>query len=524
MKGIVACGHPQTAAAAEEILLEGGNAFDAIVAAHFASCVVEPVLASLGGGGYLMAHHRQHPPLVYDFFTHTPRRQCDRDAIDFYPVTVDFGGARQEFHIGLGSVATPGSIRGMYAIHRDFCSLPMSRLIQPAVLLAREGTVFNSFQAYIFKLVAPIYTATAEARQVYTGGRESLIADGECLRQPALAETLEALGREGEALFYQGELAERLVSLCRDRGGHLSREDLQGYRVIRRQPLELRYRGARVYTNPPPSSGGILMAFALNLMQEVDLDRLPWHGESHLQLLAEVMALTNKARVEAHLDSEEDGLSALLDKRLLQSYRQRLLKRSACLRGTTHISVMDSEGNSAAMTVSNGEGCGSLLPGSGIMLNNVLGEEDINPHGFHAWQPNQRMTSMMAPSLVETTATRTALGSGGSNRIRTALLQVISNLVDFDMTAKEAVDYPRMHLENGQLDIESSGHIPAGAGHYDRSQEGAVLKTLAEDYPGCKRWSTRNLFFGGVHLVQETDGDFFGAGDPRRGGIVVKVS
>jgi len=526
--GIVACGHPNTAAAAEEILLEGGNAFDAIVAAHFASCVVEPVLASLGGGGYLLAHARQQPPRVYDFFNQTPRHKRPAEELDFYPVHVDFGGARQEFHIGLGAAATPGAIRGMFLIHRDLCTLPMQRLLEPAIHYAREGVVFPHYQAYIFSLVAPIYTATPEARAVYTGQNNSsdsgLIAAGQRWAQPQLADTLQGLAEEGEALFYEGELAQRLVQQCRQGGGHLQLDDLRHYQAMVRESLSLQYRQGRLYTNPPPSSGGILMAFALGLLSGVGLADLPWHSEAHLRCLAEVMALTNKARLDAHFSATDSGVAQLLDGHWLELYRQQLLQRSACFRGTTHLSVMDSQGNSAAMTVSNGEGCGCLLTDTGIMLNNVLGEEDINPDGFHGWQPDQRMTSMMAPSLIETPDGWTALGSGGSNRIRTALLQVISNLLDYHLSPEEAVARPRIHLENDQLDIEGIGEQFVESAEPQESDPLASVQALLADYPQHKLWQKRNLFFGGVHLVECLQGQFSGAGDPRRGGVAKIVS
>ena len=201
-----------------------------------------------------------------------------------------------------------------------------------------------------------------------------------------------------------------------------------------------------------------------------------------------------------------------------------LLQRSACFRGTTHLSVMDSQGNSAAMTVSNGEGCGCLLTDTGIMLNNVLGEEDINPDGFHGWQPDQRMTSMMAPSLIETPDGWTALGSGGSNRIRTALLQVISNLLDYHLSPEEAVARPRIHLENDQLDIEGIGEQFVESAEPQESDPLASVQALLADYPQHKLWQKRNLFFGGVHLVECLQGQFSGAGDPRRGGVAKIVS
>jgi gamma-glutamyltranspeptidase/glutathione hydrolase len=187
-------------------------------------------------------------------------------------------------------------------------------------------------------------------------------------------------------------------------------------------------------------------------------------------------------------------------------YQNSILHRSRFNRGTTHMSVADRWGNVASLTVSNGEGCGHIVPGTGIMLNNMLGEEDLNPHGFQQWQLNTRLSSMMAPALIrKNDGTIIALGSGGSNRIRSAILQVIVNLLDYDMPLYEAVQHPRLHLENDLLSLEPG---------FDEE----VLKTLLKDYPARKRWSEQSLFFGGVHAVQINDGGFVGAGDARRGG------
>jgi gamma-glutamyltranspeptidase/glutathione hydrolase len=166
------------------------------------------------------------------------------------------------------------------------------------------------------------------------------------------------------------------------------------------------------------------------------------------------------------------------------------------------------------MTVSNGEGAGYAIPGTGIVLNNMLGEEDLNPHGFHAWTCDTRMASMMAPTLLERAdGTGVVLGSGGSNRIRTAILQVLSNLVDFGMPVAAAIRKPRIHLENGHLSIEH--------GYPDE-----CVAQLLEHYPEAQLWSGRNLFFGGVHAVMRRprDGRLTGAGDPRRGGVCVRVT
>ena len=494
----VACGHEVTAAAAREVLEEGGNAFDAAIAASCAACVAEPVLCSLAGGGYLLAGKAGAAPVVYDFFVDTPLNRRPAGDIDLHPIEADFGPVTQEFHIGLGSVATPGIVAGLFAVHRDLCNLPMPRLVAPAVEAAREGVVLSPLQAYIFRVVAPIYVATPGARAVYGSDRDSLPREGERFRQRELADTLERLAREGPGLLYDGELGRRLVDACAAGGGQLAMDDLRRYEVARRTPLAIEYRDARIFTNPPPSRGGLLIAFALALLSETS----PAGREQWLRALAEAMRLTNQARAE----SEEP----LLDGELLARYRAEVRSRPGFNRGTTHISVVDDEGNVAAVSLSNGEGCGHVLPGTGIMLNNMLGEEDLNPGGFQAWHPGTRMASMMAPTLIERPGGHAVLGSGGSNRIRSAILQVITNLVDLDMTPEEAVNRPRIHVEGDLLSLEG-GFAPA--------EDAALAATGLR----IDRWQDRNLFFGGVHVVAQGESGLDAAGDPRRGGAGLRI-
>lgn len=514
-KGVVAAGHPATAEAAAIILREGGNAFDAIVAAHLTACVAEPVLTSLGGGGFLMARTAAGENRVYDFFPQTPLARGDPSALDFHPIQANFGSVLQEFHIGMASIATPGVVKGICAIHRDLCSLPMHRIIEPAVRCARDGVTINALQAYTLGVVEPIYRASSASRALYGSptAEGHLLQEGEVLRLPEFANTLEAFAREGEALFYRGDIAASIVQDCAQHGGHLTASDLETYRVHIRQPLRANYRGAQILTNPPPSSGGLLIGFSLALLEALPVGELPFGSVEHLGLLARVMDLTNQARRE-HVGS--DAPSPELSRRLqepalLSEYAQALSQQSSKLGETTHVSVVDHWGNVAAMTVSNGEGSSYVVPGTGIMLNNMLGEEDINPHGFHRWPTNHRISSMMSPTLIFAPDGRSiAAGSGGSNRIRTAILQVLSNVLDFDMPLREAVEAPRVHFERGRLDIEG-GFDPA------------AVKALCLDFPDNHVWEDRNLFFGGVHstLHQPEQGHFEGVGDPRRGGAAL---
>ncbi|MEW8395161.1 MAG: gamma-glutamyltransferase [Candidatus Thiodiazotropha sp.] len=163
VKGIVAAGHYETVKAGCEVLREGGNAFDAVVASMLAACVAEPVLASPGGGGFLTAKPVRSDPLVYDFFAQTPKRKLHGGETGFYPIEADFGTASQIFHIGMGSIATPGFIKGLYCIHRNHCRMPLQTLFQPAIELAREGVEINPFQHLITTIIAPILRANSIA-------------------------------------------------------------------------------------------------------------------------------------------------------------------------------------------------------------------------------------------------------------------------------------------------------------------------------------------------------------------------
>lgn len=517
-RGVIAAGHEKTVEAAAIILRDGGNAFDAVLAALFTACVSESVLASLGGGGFLLCHTRDEQNVVYDFFTQTPNQKRNGAECHFYPIHADFGTVKQEFHIGMGSIATPGTVKGIFSIHRDLCTLPITKIVEPAIMLARQGVRVNALQALIYRIIEKIYLSTNGARAVFS----SKVSDGhlpfedEVMRYPELADTLELLVLEGEPLFYEGEIAQFLVRDCHENGGHLTADDLRGYRVHKRKPLDITYRNTRLLTNPPPSFGGILMGFSLKLLEQCDLRALGFGSVPYLQLLASTMASTNKARIESKLAEtiESTGAESLLNEKLLRRYRHDILGRASCQRGTTHISVIDANGNMASLTVSNGEGCGYVVPGTGIMLNNMLGEEDINPRGFDSWPVNSRMSSMMSPTLAFTDKSDVIVtGSGGSNRIRTALLQVLINLIDFDMTVEDAVEGSRIHFEDGMLNVEYG---------FDPTE----IDELVASFPNHKAWKEKNIFFGGAHTAAYNlqSKTLSGAGDPRRGGICAVIT
>lgn len=505
-RGIVAAGHRETAQAALEVLAQGGNAFDATIAAMLSACVAEPVLASPGGGGFLTARPQGQSPRVYDFFAHTPGCKLAPEGQDFYPIEANFGTTRQTFHVGLGSMATPGFVRGLFAIHRDLCRLPLSELFQPAIKRAREGVIINPFQRLISRIVEPILLATAASRALNTtpDNPDRLLEEGACHRQPELADFFDTLQREGESFFYKGEPARDLIMDCLQGGGLLRKNDLDCYQVEIRTPLSFRYRSAELITNPLPSLGGTLIAFALGLLSTRTNTSDTPTSEAELRHLARAMRTTQTAR--------HDRLAQLLDPEIVTSYRRIMQQGGHSTRGTTQVSIADAHGNLSSLTLSNGEGCGYVIPHTGIMMNNMLGEEDLNPGGFFTWTENRRLLSMMAPTLVMThDGEALVTGSGGSNRIRSAILQVIINHLDHGLPLQDAVSQARIHFEDGLLSIEP-GIDPE------------VCHRLEDEFPKQQLWGQKSLFFGGAHTVlADPYGGLQGAADERRGGVCLML-
>ncbi len=488
----------------------GGNAFDAAAAAILASFVAEPGLTSAAGGGFLLAHTQANQNILFDFFSQTPRHKKSKDDINFYPVYINYGGAVQEFHIGLGSMAVPGNLSGVFHVHQKLGILPFKVVAEPAINYAKNGVQINHFQDFCLTLLQVIMTSSREARQIYAPNGE-LLQLGQTIFMNDFANTLAYLAETGPREFYEGEIAQRLVKDCQDYGGYLTLEDLKNYQVIEREPLLMNYRGNTFLTNPPPSSGGILIAFALELLSKVNLSDIGFGSSRHLQILAHVMRLTNKARKQGYnaYTHQPDVQEKFLSTDNIANYEQKLNNIVNKWGSTTQISVIDSLGNAASVTTTHGEGSSYVIPGTGIMVNNMLGEADLNPYGFHNWPENIRISSMMAPTIVlKNNQPEIVLGSGGSNRIRTAILQVISNLIDFKMDVDVAVNSPRVHWEKNIFNIEPG------------FSEENLKKIRLPSTNQLVLWEQKNMFFGGVHTVMESSALIEGAGDQRRSGAI----
>lgn len=521
MRGAIAAGSAVTAAAGAEILENGGNAIDAVVAACLACAAGEPTLTSLAGGGVLLYRDGKSGELTLcDFFSNAPGvgGGDPPPQLDFYGVDLNFGPAIQRFHIGAASAAVPGAIPGLFTAQERWGGLPLSVVIEPACRALRDGVVLGAWQASAAALLTPILTATeASKRQFAPTGR--LIGEGDRYCIPGLADTLEALAKEGWRKHYDGPLRQALLaSSGREAGGLLTAADLDAYEVLLREPLAFDYRGHRVHSNPPPAAGGELIGLLLSLLEVVPAARREAGSEAWLHALCQAMRVCEQARAldagrvmaPARVAHWREAYAALLDQPLASEPPDKDGPPS-----TTHVSVIDAEGNAAAVTFSYGEGNGIMIGESGIMNNNLMGEDDLFPQGFFRWPVGTRLATMMSPTIfVSPEGDIVVMGTGGSNRIRTALPQVIAKLLEQPgaLDPRSATEASRVHFEAGVLSGET----------FDDAERAAVLERLGPEK--LVLFEQPNLFFGGVHLVcKRADGTLDGAGDPRRAGTCVVV-
>ncbi len=494
----MAAGHPVTAEAGAQVLREGGNAVDAAICSAMTSFVTESPLTGLGAGGFMLVHRpasatEPQESVLVDFFVAAGGADGAKRGAELVPIPVDFGGTQQVFHVGAASCGVPGCPAGLEWVSRRFGSMPLAALAAPGAQLARQGLLLNRQQAYLFEILAPILTATPEGAGLYAPGG-SVLREGELFRCPEVGEALERLADEGAELFYDGEIGHRVADWVRERGGTLGRDDMRAYEPIEREPARAAFRGTEVLTNPPPSSGGVLIAYALALLERL--------GER--TGVEELVAATEAANARR----TEEFSEGLHDEGFLGAFLE--AGGEDGLGSTTHISVLDERGMCASVTCSNGTGSTMLVPGTGVHVNNMLGEEDLNPVGFHRIPAGRRVSSMMAPTVaLREGEVVLGLGSAGSNRIRSAILDTIVRVLEQGMDAAVAVRSPRIHYENGVVQAEP-GVDEDGLAGLERRGVPVV------------RWSRQNLYFGGVQAVTRNPatGAMSGGGDPRRGGAV----
>jgi gamma-glutamyltranspeptidase/glutathione hydrolase len=517
----VAAGHPLTAEAGARVLREGGNAVDAAVCAVLTSFVTESQLTGFGAGGFMMVHRDGEEDALVDFFVAAGGADGTERTAELVPIPVYFDETPQIFNCGAASCGVPGNPAGLERVWERFGSLPLKRLAEPGIELGREGVTITEGAEYFHEILHPILVSTPESAALYTPEGKQLV-QGDVFHYPEMSDALERFAAEGAEPFYRGEVARQVCDWVRERGGTLGMDDMDAYEPIERQPVKARFRGHDVLTNPPPSSGGILIGYSLGLLERLG----PSSG------VEEIVAATEAANARRSGDFHEGLHDPDYVQRFLDSDLDEVATRIKDgewagghggaggpqeppdrLGSTTHIAVLDAEGSCASVTCSNGTGSGVVVPGTGVHVNNMLGEEDLNPLGFHRHPPGRRLPSMMAPTVVlRDGRPEIALGSAGSNRIRSAILQTILGVVDHGLAAQQAVARPRIHVEGRDVDAEPG-------------IEEEELERLEQSGWVVRRWAEQNLFFGGVQAVARTPdtGELSGGGDPRRGGAATVV-
>jgi len=538
MAGVIAAGSPQTAQAGAEILQAGGNAVDAAVGAAFASMVAEASISSMGGGGFAIVQGADIDPVLYDFFVAMPGKAnnipkktragdpVNDPEVDFQAVPVLFADKTDTYYVGRGSTAVPGNPAGLAQLLADMGTMPLHVVLEPAIQLARDGFPIDAKQVEIAKTIEGIVRFTSPSGALFTRDN-AFIKAGMLFQNTAFADTLEYFGKHGVDSFYQGALADAIVEDHKTYGGLVSHDDLQAYEVIKRKPIHIQYRDHDLFTNPPPANGGILIAYALRLLARADLASLEFHSAEHVRLLLEIMRQADRLRQKfdpAHLPNWHDVLmDSWIDRDWLTVQQALQATRSTPStedtggidgksRSTTHISVMDSDGLAIGISTTPGGTGGYVVGDTGMLMNNILGETDLNPTGFHQMPIGSRLGSMMSPTLINhKDGGRGVIGSAGSSRIRSAIMQSISRWLDWEMPFEDVINRSRIHFENDSLELEYG---------YDE----ATAIALTQQGYDVNRWGVTNLYFGGAHIAYRSlDGQLAGVGDHRRGGKAIIV-
>ena len=506
-----AAGTPYAAEAAAEVYRIGGNAADAAVAAAAAVGVTEPLLSGIGGGGFALVKRPDaalHEGLssgaeLIDYYDCMPGKGLPPSSFGAggSPTTVILKyGAGVKSTVGAASCAVPGSLRGWDLLLRRHGRLTLRETLSPAIKLAREGFRLPKTSGMWFEVSEEVLRLTEETKKnFYIGDR--VYRTGEEVRFPELADTLEAVGTEGADLFYEGELARRISSYILNEGGIITEEDLASYKPILRKPLSFTYKGRTVHTNGPPSAGGPTLAQIMRVISAYDFATLP--DADYAKILARAMKYALEDRNEAYTEVAENA--GVVERLTSEEYARKQRERIFGSPHTSHLSCVDSSGLAVSVTASVGYGSGIVIPDTGIAIGNTLGEPELNPRGFHALTPGERLISSMSPTTVSSPeGDLLSLGSPGASRIPTAIVQTLLNAINFGQHLEVAVHAPRFHAEGDLFAYEAGARVP------DLTPYEQVLP-----------YDEPSMFFGGVNAVRRTaEGSFEAAADPRRSGGV----
>ncbi len=502
-RGMVVAAHPLASAAGAAMLSRGGNAIDAAVAASFVISVVRPQSTGLGGGGFMLYHDQARKrQRIFDFRERAPQKANAKmfinDRGDYKKVFFNGQQVKDPAIVGHLSVAVPGLVKGLVEIHRELGKLKLNEVVAPALDVASKGFP-------VYPSLAKEIKEREQWLRLYPGSRQVFFKDGKPLEvgqklvQSDLAETLKLIAATGYRDFYEGETSKKIVSEIKKGGGVLDTTDLRSYRMIERVPVSSYYRGHRVVSMPPPSSGGVHIIEMLNMLEQKDLSKLHPRGATYLHYLAEVMrrAFADRAKEMGDPDFVDipthrltskayaKNLAASIDpQKVTPSSTMGLSAPTGESPSTSHISVMDQWGNAVATTQTVNYSFGSCVvaEGTGVVLNDEMDDFTTKPGGSNAFglvtgpkndiAPGKTPLSSMSPTMILDKKGHVELvaGSPGGPRIINAVLQTITNVIDFNMSLLDAVHATRIHhqwmpdtlrYENNALDDDTKKRLIA---------------------------------------------------------------
>jgi len=464
-KAMVVSAREEASKIGSDVLKKGGNAYDAMVATHFALAVVYPVAGNIGGGGFMVYRNNDGTKGALDFREKAPITAHKDMYLDSLGIII-----KNKSTLGAHAVGIPGSVAGALEVYKKLGSLPLKELIQPSIDLARNGFKVTKKQANSLNSKAVYFEKVNTYQTVFEKGWKQ----GDLLKQEELAQTLERIRDYGKDGFYKGKTADLFVNYVRELGGIITHKDLQKYQAVWRKPIDFSYKDYHITSMTLPASGGICLAQILKSIEPFDLSEIEHNSVKYIQLLAEAERRSYADR--AHYLGDIDFVDVPIDSLTDTNYINQRMKTFSWDRATpstevshgkilgfesdetTHYSIIDQFGNAVSVTTTLNTGYGSkvVVKGAGFILNNEMDDFSSKPgvpnvYGLVGSKANaiaseKRMLSSMTPSIVEKNGNlKMVLGTPGGSTIITSVLQNILNVIEYDMGMQESVNQPRFH-------------------------------------------------------------------------------
>jgi gamma-glutamyltranspeptidase/glutathione hydrolase len=506
---IASCTNEATSAGIK-VAEAGGTAIDIAVAVAFDLLVSNPLMCSIGGGGFAIIKSPDGTIVIIDFYDNMPGKGLDSSAIyenikNSKKVFVDASGGI-DILVGRGSTGVPGTVKGLDYINKKFGTMPLSELLRPAIDHARKGIAVNSFHQHVFEeSIVDLDWISQYEKDILLTPDGKVPPKGYILKQTDLANTLELIAKEGSDVIYKGDIARAIVKDMEEKGGLVTMEDLATYEAIERPPIVSHFKYNSIYTNPPPSSGGVTLIEMLNIAANHPLSENRNPRDNTILGKIQRFALLDKYTRFLNPETHE-----LVSKQMLsKDYAFESYKKIVPSPHTTHFSCVDDTGWAIGITMSMGYDSGEPIPGTGIFMDNVLGEVDINPRGYLKTSPGTRLISGMTPTIMINRSNDdiVVMGSAGASRIPTCIMQIILNMKRYNMSITPAVYIPRFHFENNTFSLEPGIEIDT---------------SLLGDDVEIVKYDRMDMFFGGAECVMLMRGEVpIAATDPRRSGSAI---